>query len=144
MSQLYLFARIGGTDVAIPTGEIEAVVKLTEISPVPRVPAHVAGLSALRSRVLTIIDTATLVWGRPATAGPGSFAIITDIAGHSYGMTVDSVSDIASVPGGELPLCGQLDTAWMPFAQRVVENEHGPHLLISLTSFVEQAQPLAA
>lgn len=144
MSQLYLFARIGGTDVAIPTGEIEAVVKLTEISSVPRVPAHVAGLSALRSRVLTIIDTAALVWGRPATAGPGSFAIITDIAGHSYGMTVDSVSDIASVPGGELPLCGQLDPAWMPFAQKVVENEHGPHLLISLTSFVEQAQPLAA
>jgi purine-binding chemotaxis protein CheW len=144
MSQLYLFARIGGTDVAIPTGEIEAVVKLTEISPVPRVPAHVAGLSALRSRVLTIIDTAALVWGQPATAGPGSFAIITDIAGHSYGMTVDSVSDIASVPGGELPLCGQLDSAWMPFAQKVVENEHGPHLLISLTSFVEHAQPLAA
>lgn len=144
MSQLYLFARIGGTDVAIATGQIEAVVKLTEISTVPRVPVHVAGLSALRSRVLTIIDTAALVWGRPATAGPGSLAIITDIAGHSYGMTVDSVSDIAPVPGGELPLCGQLDAAWRPFARKMVENEQRPHLLISLASFVEQVQPLAA
>lgn len=144
MSQLYLFARIGGTNVAIATGQIEAVVKLTEISPVPRVPAHVAGLSALRSRVLTIIDTAALVWDRPATAGPGSFAIITDIVGHSYGMTVDSVSDIAPVPDGELPLFGQLDPAWRPFAQKMVENEFGPHLVISLASFVEQVQPLAA
>lgn len=144
MSELYLFARIGGTDVAIRTEQIEAVVKLTEISPVPRVPMHVAGLSALRSRVLTIIDTAALVWGHPASVVPGSFAIITDIIGHSYGMTVDSVSDIAPVFGGELPLCGQLDPAWRPFAYKMVENEHGPHLLISLSSFVDQTQPLAA
>lgn len=144
MSQLYLFARIGGTNVAIPTGEIEAVVKLTEIASVPRVPAHVAGLSALRSRVLTVIDTAALVWGRPAKAEPGAYAIITDISGHSYGMTVDSVSDIAAVPGGELALRGQLDPAWQPFAKRMVENEHGPHLLIRLTSFIDHAQPLAA
>lgn len=144
MSQLYLFARIGGTNVAVPTGQIEAVVKLTEISPVPRVPSHVAGLSALRSRVVTVIDTAALVWNRSAKAEPGAFAIITDISGHSYAMTVDAVSDIAAVPGGELALRGQLDPAWQPFANRIVENEHGPHLLISLASFIEQAQPLAA
>src|SRR3546814_15071194 len=114
MSQLYLFARIGGADVAVRTEEIEAVVKLTDISPVPGVPPHVAGLSALRSRVLTIIDTAALVQGRHAEAQPGSYAIITNIAGHSYGMIVDSVSDIAPVPGGELALRGQLDPAWRP------------------------------
>src|SRR3546814_6126183 len=79
MSQLYLFARIGGADVAVRTEEIEAVVKLTDISPVPGVPPHVAGLSALRSRVLTIIDTAALVQGRHAEAQPDSYAIITNI-----------------------------------------------------------------
>lgn len=144
MGQLYLFARIGGTRVAIPTGQIEAVVKLTEISPVPRVAQHVAGLSALRSRVVTVIDAAALVWGRAAKAEPGAFAVITDISGHSYAMTVDSVSDIAPVPGGELALRGQLDPAWRPFAHRMIENEQGPHLLINLANFIEQAQPVAA
>ncbi|MBK5264099.1 MAG: chemotaxis protein CheW [Alphaproteobacteria bacterium] len=144
MTNLYLFAQIGGTRVAICTDEIEAVVKLSEISSIPRVPAHVAGLSALRSRVLTVIDTAALVWGRPAKAVPGSYAIITDIAGHSYGMMVDSVSDIAAVPDGKLPLRGQLDPAWKPFAKHMVENEHGPHLLIGLASFINHTQPLAA
>lgn len=144
MSQLYLFARIGGANVAIPTEEIEAVVKLTEISPVPCVASHVAGLSALRSRVVTVIDTAALVWGRAARAEPGAFAIIADISGHSYALTVDAVSDIAAVPGGELALRGQLDAAWRPFARSMVENEHGPHLLISLTNFIEHTQPLAA
>ena len=50
------------------TGEVEAVVKLTDISPVPGMGAHVAGLSALRSRVLTIIDVAALI--RMAQATP--------------------------------------------------------------------------
>ena len=144
MNQLYLFARIGGTDVAIPTEEIEAVVKLTEIAAVPRVPAHVAGLSALRSRVLTVIDTAALVWGRAAKAAPDSYAIISNISGHSYAMMVDSVRDIAAVPGGPLPLRGQLDPAWRPFTRQMVETGHGPHLLISLANFIEQGQPLAA
>src|SRR3546814_7942915 len=99
-------------------------------------------LSALRSRVLTIIDTAALVQGRHAEAQPDSYAIITNIAGHSYGMIVDSVSDIAPVPGGELALRGQLDAAWRPFAQQMVENEQGPHLLITLVSFIDNGPPM--
>ncbi|HKY82111.1 MAG TPA: chemotaxis protein CheW, partial [Sphingobium sp.] len=55
MNRLYLFAMLAGTRIAVETREVEAVVKLTDISPVPSAGAHVAGLSALRSRVLTII-----------------------------------------------------------------------------------------
>src|SRR3546814_19530046 len=112
MSQLYLFARIGGADVAVRTEEIEAVVKLTDISPVPGVPPHVAGLSALRSRVLTIINTAALVQGRHAAAQPDSYAIITNLAGTSYGLLFDSVRDIAPGPGGEVWWRGQFVPAW--------------------------------
>src|SRR3546814_17964397 len=108
MSQLYLFARIGGADVAVRTEGIEAVVKLTDISPVPGVPPHVAGLSALRSRVLPIIATAALVQGRHAEAQPDSYAIITTIHGHSHVMIVYSVSEITPVPGGVMGLRGQL------------------------------------
>src|SRR3546814_12688637 len=69
---------------------------------------HVAGLSALRSRVLTVIDAAALVRGLPTPAEKRGFAIIADISGHSYGLMVDAVHDICQVPEGELPLRGQL------------------------------------
>ena len=65
MDNLYLFAILAGTRVAVEAGEVEAVVKLTDISPVPGMGAHVAGLSALRSRVLTIVDVAAIVHGQP-------------------------------------------------------------------------------
>ncbi len=137
MTQLYLLAILAGTRIAVRTEEIEAVVKLTEISPVPGMGVHVAGLSALRSRVLTVIDVAALVHGEATPADCRSLAIIANIAGHSYGMMVDAVSDICSVPEGELPLRGQLDAAWAPYACGIVESDQGPCLLVSLASFVD-------
>lgn len=137
MNRLYLLAQLAGTRVAIETREVEAVVKLTDISPVPGMGAHVAGLSALRSRVLTVIDVAALIRGRPTPVEQRGFAVIADIAGHSYGLMVDAVYDICQVPEGELPLRGQLDPAWLPHARGLVEHEGQPHLLVSLAGFIE-------
>lgn len=137
MNQLYLFATLAGTRVAVATREVEAVVRLTDISPVPGMGAHVAGLSALRSRVLTIIDVAALIRGRPTPDEQRGLAIIAAISGHSYGLMLDAVHDICQVPEGELPLRGQIDTAWAPFARGLVEHEGQPHLLVSLSGFIE-------
>ncbi len=137
MDRLYLFATLAGTRVAIEAGEVEAVVRLTEISPVPGLGAHVAGLSALRSRVLTIIDVAALIHGVPTPAEQQRLAIIADISGYSYGLLVDEVSDICHVSGGEQPLRGQLAPAWAPYAGAVVEYAGEPHLLVSPARFLD-------
>ncbi|CAH0351009.1 hypothetical protein SPH9361_01390 [Sphingobium sp. CECT 9361] len=144
MNQLYLFACVAGTPIAVRTEEIEAVVKLTDISPVPGMPPHIAGLSALRSRVLTMIDVAALIRGVPTPHEQRELAIIADISSHSYGLIVEGVSDICTVSEGPLPLRGRLSPAWMPFAQAIVENEGEPHLLVSLASFIDPALTLAA
>lgn len=138
--QLYLFARIAGTHVAVRSEEIEAVVKLTEVAHVPAMPLHIAGLSALRSRVLTVIDVGALIDGVATPIERRSLAIVADIAGHSYGFMVDAVSDICAAPEGALPLRGQLDGKWTPYAQAIVENDAGPNLLVSLPSFIEPRQ----
>ncbi|WP_070156473.1 chemotaxis protein CheW [Sphingobium phenoxybenzoativorans] len=140
MNELYLFAHVAGTAIAVKSTEIEAVVKVTEISPVPGMPVHIAGLSALRSRVLTMVDIGALIHGRKTSSDSWPLAIVADISGHSYGLMVDSVSDICTVPGGALPLRGQLDAAWAPYAQAIVENEGNPYLLVSLAGFIEPRQ----
>ncbi|WP_298398582.1 chemotaxis protein CheW [Sphingobium sp.] len=137
MDQLYLLATLADTRIAVDACEVEAVVRLTDISPVPGMGAHVAGLSALRSRVLTIIDVAALIHGRPTPPERRSLAIIANISGHSYGLMVDGVSDICRVPEGELPLRGQLGPAWTPYARALVEHEGHPWLLVSLAAFIE-------
>lgn len=137
MDQLYLLATLADTRIAVETGEVEAVVRLTDISPVPGMGAHVAGLSALRSRVLTIVDVAALICGKATPVERRGLAIIANISGHSYGLMVDGVSDICRVPEGELPLRGQLDPAWAPYVRALVEHEGHPWLLVSLAAFIE-------
>ena len=56
MSELLLVVVIAGERVALPAAAVESVVELDTLIPVPRAAPHVAGLSALRSRVLTVID----------------------------------------------------------------------------------------
>ena len=139
-----MFASVADTPIAVRTEEIEAVVRLHDVSIVPGMPPHIAGLSALRSRVLTIIDIAALVNGAPTPRERHSLAIVADIMGHSYGLMVDGVSDICPAPGGELPLRGQLDPAWARFAEAVIEGPQGPNLLVSLSRFVEMPTLQAA
>jgi len=145
VSALYLFARIAGTAVAIRTEEIEAVVRLKDVSPVPGVPSHVVGLSALRSRVLTVVDAATLIMGPAAVPQPwpdgGRLAVMCDVGGHSYGVLVDSVEDIAAIPTPPLPLCGRVDRVWEPHARAVVENEGRSHFVLSIASLLDQGLP---
>ena len=56
MNELLLIVTIAGQRVALPADAVESVVELDTLIPVPRAAPHVAGLSALRSRVLTVID----------------------------------------------------------------------------------------
>ncbi|MGC4249921.1 MAG: chemotaxis protein CheW [Sphingobium sp.] len=137
MTQLYLFATLAGTRVAIAADEVEAVVRLTDISPVPGLGNHVAGLSALRSRVLTVLDIAALLHGIPTPADRRELAVIAQIDGHGYALMVDGLSDICVASGGELPLRGQLDLAWRPHARAVVEHDGLPWLLVSPSAFLE-------
>ncbi|MEC3912026.1 chemotaxis protein CheW [Sphingobium sp. CR2-8] len=137
MDKLYLLATLADSRIAVETEEVEAVVRLADISPVPGMGAHIAGLSALRSRVLTIIDVAALICGHATPVERRKLAIIANISGHSYGLMVDSVSDICRVPEGELPLRGQLEAAWAPYARALVEHEGQPWLLVSLAAFIE-------
>jgi purine-binding chemotaxis protein CheW len=137
MSQLYLFATLAGTRIAVETQEVEAVVRLADVSPVPGMGAHIAGLSALRSRVLTIIDAAALIHGAPTPAKARGLAIIANISGHSYGIMVDGVTDICTIPEGALPVRGRIDSAWATYARGIVESAEGPCLLVSLAGFID-------
>lgn len=136
MSQsLFLFATIADAPIAVRASEVEAVVRLGDIVPIPLVQAHVRGLATLRSRVLTVIDMEARIFGKGGLDDSASLAIVADIAAHSYGFLVDSVSDICLAPVGAQPVRGRVDPVWEPYVAGLVEREGRSHLLISLADF---------
>jgi purine-binding chemotaxis protein CheW len=134
--KLFLFATIADTPVAVRASEIEAVVRLGDIVPIQRVPPHVRGLAALRSRVLTVIDIESRIFGRAMTIHRHPLAVVADISAHTYGLLVETVSDICEAPGGIQPIQGRIGHAWAPYASALVEREGQSHLLLSLSDFV--------
>lgn len=142
--KLFLFATIAGTPVAIRANEIEAVVRLGDIVPIQRVPAHVRGLAALRSRVLTVIDIESRIFGKSMAAGERPLAVVSEVAAHTYGLLVETVSDICEAPDGVQTIQGRIDRAWAPFATALVEREGRSHLLLSVSDFVSAPAAKAA
>jgi purine-binding chemotaxis protein CheW len=136
MADLLLIARLAGRRIAFPAAEVEAVVELEGVTPVPRAAPHVAGLSALRSRVLTVIDgLAALEAGRSGMAG--SDAIVIPSGGHTYALMVEEVEDVIEAAAPPHPLNAPLGAGWDRVAIGTVEAEGelfllvDPHLLIA-------------
>lgn len=97
MAALFLIAKINGARVAIESDRVESVVHVHDVIPVPKSNAAVAGLFALRSRVLTLIDSQVLVTGQPRAVIKGALAVVAEIGGHGFGLLVDSVDDVVTI-----------------------------------------------
>ena len=142
MDDLKLIARIAGQEVALSADAVESVVEIEAITPVPLAARHVAGLAALRSRVLTIIDSyAALEIGRSPREGVLQ-AIVVTIDNHLYGLLVDEVVDVAAIPTDPEPLHAGLSRGWAHAALGLVE--HQDHVLLLLDPARIVAGPLSA
>ena len=134
MAHLYLIAQIAGRAVAIDSNQVESVVDIGEVTAVPRASSHVRGLAALRSRVVTVVDTQAALG--LAGVNDARRAVITLVDGHHYAMLVDALDDVA--PFDLLPLEGgvALEAAWRGAGRGLVERDGEPILAIDLAGLV--------
>jgi purine-binding chemotaxis protein CheW len=143
MEKLYLIVRIAGELVAFDANQVGSVVEVDSIAPVPRVPEHIAGLFALRSRVLTVICTqAALGFGR-AEKAENSEAVVIQLDGHSYALLVDAVEDVAAA-GAVTPLAALVGKGWNRVAIGQLVTDHGTLLLVDPARLIAGVEELAA
>ena len=121
MAELLLIVRLAGRRIALPASDVEAVVELDGITPAPRAAAHVAGLSSLRSRVLTVIDGfAALGLGREAPVDRCD-AIVIPYEGHPYALLVEAVEDVVEPSSLPSPIRAPVGAGWDRVASAMVE-----------------------
>ena len=136
MNELLLIVTIAGSRVAFPAAKVESVVELDALSPVPRAAAHVAGLSALRSRVLTVIDCQrSLELGSTDLSGLREAAVV-EVDGHHYALTVDAVEDVVEALSDPQPLRAAMEAGWERVGLGLIETEEGPLLLVDIAALI--------
>ena len=137
MNELLLIVTIAGSRVALPAAAVESVVELDALIPVPRAPVHVAGLSALRSRVLTVIDTLrSLELGDTDCSDGIREAAVVELDGHHYALLVDVVEDVIEALSDPVPVRAAMGAGWERASKGMVETEEGPLLLLDIDALV--------
>jgi purine-binding chemotaxis protein CheW len=144
MNSLFLIATIAGSRVAIESDLVESVVHVNEIVQVPQSNPSVAGLFALRSRVLTLIDSQYLITGVPAEIANGSLAIIAEISGHHFGLLVESVEDVVSIDHDAIEKQVKPSVQWAALSSGIVEVGGSIAMIVDPASLVAGPQSLAA
>jgi purine-binding chemotaxis protein CheW len=136
MAELLLIVRLAGRRIALPAHDVEAVVELEGLTPAPGAAEHVAGLSALRSRVLTVIDgVSSLGIGRGDRDHRD--AIVVPSEGHTYALLVEEVEDVVEASASPVPINAPIGRGWDRVAIGMVEADGdllllvNPHLLIA-------------
>jgi purine-binding chemotaxis protein CheW len=143
MNDLYLIVQIAGQRAVLPAAFVESVVEVDEIAPVPCAPAHVFGLFALRSRVLTVIDTIAALGGDRSAPGEKQ-AVIVHVDGHLYGLLVDDVDDVIAIEGVPTQPRALLSNGWARYSNGVFEHDGEPLLLIDVAAMIAGPMELAA
>lgn len=132
---LFLIAQIAGRGVAIDTTQVESVVDVGDLVAVPRTAAAVRGLVALRSRVVTVIDTGTAL-GLAPTPATARRAVITLVDGHHYAILVDALEDVAKFKSQPLSSGLALDHGWARAGTGLVERDGEPLLIVDLAALI--------
>ena len=140
--ELFLIAHVAGRAVAIPAEQVDSVVDLGAVVPVPGAERAVRGLAALRSRVVTVIDTGVALGLAPTDAAVRR-AVITRVDDHGYAVLVDALEDVA--PFARASLSGlTLRHGWAAAGTGLIDRDGEPVLVIDLHRLLPGLHALAA
>lgn len=136
MNDMLLVVVVAGRRAVLPAAQVNSVVELTAVTPVPRAAAHVTGLAALRSRPLTVIDCTISLGADPGEAPTARRAVVVEHEGHLYGLLVDAADDIVAARGELVPLGADPGPGWRRAAAGRIETEGGALLLLDIAALV--------
>ena len=144
MDRLYLIAEAGGEHFAIPAEAVESVVTASDVIPVPLADPMVAGVSALRSKVITVIDTVAAIEGGAATVAAGSSLVVVKIDDFLYGLAVEDVHDVVEFVADPERLGASFAAGWQRVSTGVIEIDERAIVVIDPAALLSVPDAVAA
>jgi purine-binding chemotaxis protein CheW len=135
MTPLYLIAHVGGKRLAFRTSDIQSVVDLGKITPAPATPAFVAGLAALRSRPMTVIDCAVSLEIADQARQPVK-GLIVEQDGYVYALSIDAVEDVVWIDDEVDHVPAKLHAGWRRVALGMVKVADEMLLLVDIKALI--------
>ncbi len=120
--------------------QVQEVLRMTEIAPVPGAPPYVLGIINLRGNVVTVIDT-RMRFGLSATE-PDDRAriIVVEVSGHVIGMLVDCVAEVVYLRQSEIDTAPNVSDDSSRFIQGVCKREKYLLILVDVNKLLNDEE----
>jgi purine-binding chemotaxis protein CheW len=90
--------RLGTEEYGVDIAQAQEVIRMVEITHVPRAPRFMEGVINLRGQLIPIIDLRTRFGMARIEKTKSSRIVVTDIGSKRVGIIVDSVSEVIDIP----------------------------------------------
>ncbi len=94
--------RLDEESFGINVMQVQEVLRMTEIAPVPGTPDYVLGIINLRGNVVTVIDTRKRFDLPPKETDEHTRIVIIETEEHVVGIVVDSVAEVVNLRTSEI------------------------------------------
>ena len=136
MSELLVLAQLAGKRCALRASDVGSIIEAGAIAPIPCTPSHIVGITALRSRAMTVIDCRAAIGEDPDQFPCDDHLAVVEVEGHAYALRLDTVEDIANSQSDLTPVPGKSGDNWKRIAQGMIETDRGPALLIDIAQVI--------
>lgn len=145
MSETIVLAHLAGKRIALSASAIESIVEVDEITPVPRAPAYIEGLSSLRSQALTVVNCAKFlrVNETPRDSDEPAQAAVVKRDGQHFALLLDRVDDVVELDAEPEAVLGGVGDGWSDVALGNVEIGNGSALLVDVEAFTTHQQGIS-
>lgn len=98
----YVTFRLAEETYAINVMQVQEVLRVSEIAPVPGAPHYVLGIVNLRGNVVTVIDARRRLGLEPREPDDASRVVIIEVSNQVVGILVDSVAEVIELVTAEI------------------------------------------
>jgi len=133
--------RLGEEKYGINVMQVQEVLRVSEIAPVPGAPSYVLGIINLRGNVVTVIDTRNRFGLMSKEQDDQTRIVIIETDQHIIGIMVDSVAEVVDLRASEIetaPNVGNDESS--KYIQGVTSRDNELLILVDLNKFLSDEE----
>lgn len=135
----FLAFMIGNEAYGIEIKYVTEIIGIQSITEMPEMPSYVKGIINLRGRIIPLIDVRLRFGKEPRDYDDRTCVIVVGFNGFSYGMIVDSVYEVLSIPDEEMsPLPEVNATTNNKFIKSIGKTSSGIVLVVDCEKLLSQ------
>lgn len=134
---------LAGRDLCLDVANVQDVIKLGEVTPVPRAAPWIAGVMNLRGHIVTAIDLRARLGLDAAKDDSKAMCVVVQLGGEAFGLIVDGVGDVIVIEDDmREPDPPTLEPQWRAVSRGVVRRDDA--LLLEIDAAALLAEERAA